>query len=420
MSAPFEANLAYAQSLDQTDVLYSFRERFLFPQHEGRDVYYFCGNSLGLQPKSVKYLMDAELEDWAKHGVEGHFSARNPWFSYHKLFTERLAAIVGARQSEVVAMNTLTVNLHLLMISFYRPTNKRYKIIMEAGAFPSDQYAVETQVRMHGFDPEDAIIEIAPREGEYLIEEADVLKAIEDAGDSLALVMMGGVNYYSGQLFDMAKITQAAHRVGAYAGFDLAHAVGNVPLQLHDWNVDFACWCSYKYLNSGPGGVGGIYVHEHHASNPKTFRLAGWWGNDEKTRFRMEKGFVPTPTAESWQMSNAPVFNMVAHHASLDIFEKAGIAALREKSERLTAYLEYLLGQVTQLPFEIITPADPKRRGCQLSMLFKDRGREVFDALTAQGVIADWREPNVIRVAPVPLYNTFEDVYRLYEIMRGI
>lgn len=420
MSAPFEANLAYAQSLDQTDVLYSFRERFLFPQHEGRDVYYFCGNSLGLQPKSVKYLMDAELEDWAKHGVEGHFSARNPWFSYHKLFTERLAAIVGARQSEVVAMNTLTVNLHLLMISFYRPTNKRYKIIMEAGAFPSDQYAVETQVRMHGFDPEDAIIEIAPREGEYLIEEADVLKAIEDAGDSLALVMMGGVNYYSGQLFDMAKITQAAHRVGAYAGFDLAHAVGNVPLQLHDWNVDFACWCSYKYLNSGPGGVGGIYVHEHHASNPKTFRLAGWWGNDEKIRFRMEKGFVPTPTAESWQMSNAPVFNMVAHHASLDIFEKAGIAALREKSERLTAYLEYLLGQVTQLPFEIITPADPKRRGCQLSMLFKDRGREVFDALTAQGVIADWREPNVIRVAPVPLYNTFEDVYRLYEIMRGI
>jgi len=420
MSAPFEANLAYAQSLDQTDVLYSFRERFLFPQHEGRDVYYFCGNSLGLQPKSVKYLMDAELEDWAKHGVEGHFSARNPWFSYHKLFTERLAAIVGARQSEVVAMNTLTVNLHLLMISFYRPTNKRYKIIMEAGAFPSDQYAVETQVRMHGFDPEDAIIEIAPREGEYLIEEADVLKAIEDAGDSLALVMMGGVNYYSGQLFDMAKITQAAHRVGAYAGFDLAHAVGNVPLQLHDWNVDFACWCSYKYLNSGPGGVGGIYVHEHHASNPKTFRLAGWWGNDEKTRFRMEKGFVPTPTAESWQMSNAPVFNMVAHHASLDIFEKAGIAALREKSERLTAYLEYLLGQVTQLPFEIITPADPKRRGCQLSMLFKDRGREVFDALTAQGVIADWREPNVIRVAPVPLYNTFEDVYWLYEIMRGI
>jgi len=420
MSAPFEATLEYAQGLDQVDILYSFRERFLFPQHDGRDVHYFCGNSLGLQPKSVKYLMDAELDDWAKYGVEGHFQARNPWFSYHSLFTERLAKIIGAKANEVVAMNTLTVNLHLLMLSFYRPQGKRYKILMEAGAFPSDQYAVETQVRMYGYDPEDAIIEISPREGEYIIEEEDIISAINEADSSLALVMIGGVNYYTGQFFDLKRIADVAHRVGAYVGYDLAHAMGNIPLQLHDWNVDFACWCSYKYLNSGPGGVGGAYVHEHHVRNPKTFRLAGWWGNDEKTRFKMEKGFIPKNTAESWQMSNAQVFNMVAHNASLDIFEKAGMPALREKSEKLTAYLEYLLGQITNLPFTVITPSEPHRRGCQLSLLFKDRGREVFDALTAQGVIADWREPNVIRIAPVPLYNTFEDVYRFYEILRGL
>ena len=416
----FEATLTYAREQDEVDILYPFRERFRIPQHEGRDVYYFCGNSLGLQPKSVAYLMEQELEDWAKYGVEGHFQARNPWFSYHKLFNERLSKIVGAKPDEVVATNTLTVNLHLLMISFYRPQGKRYKILMEASAFPSDQYAVETQVRMHGYDPADAIIEIAPRQGEHIIEEQDILQAIEDAGESLALVMLGGVNYYTGQFFDLAKITQAAHRVGAYAGYDLAHAVGNVPLQLHDWNIDFACWCSYKYLNSGPGGVGGIYVHEHHYSNPKIFRLGGWWGNSESTRFKMEKGFIPQNNAGSWQMSNAPVFNMVAHNASLDIYDKAGMKALREKSERLTAYLEWLLRQITHLPFEIITPTDAHRRGCQLSMLFGERGKEVFETLTANGVIADWREPNVIRVAPVPLYNTYEDCYKFYEILMSI
>ena len=420
MAAPFEANLEYAQNLDQVDILYSFRERFLFPQHEGRNACYLCGNSLGLQTKSVGYLMNLELDDWARYGVEGHFKARNPWFSYHHLFTERLAKIVGAKKNEVVAMNTLTVNLHLLMTSFYRPEGKRYKILMEAGAFPSDQYAVESQVRMHGYDPEDAIIEIAPKEGAYIIEEEDILKVISETDGELALVMIGGVNYYTGQFFDLKKISEAAHRVGAYVGFDLAHAVGNIPLQLHDWNVDFACWCSYKYLNSGPGGVGGAYIHEHHATNPKVFRLAGWWGNDEKTRFKMEKGFVPKKSAESWQMSNAPVFNMVAHHAALYIFDKAGMTALREKSEKLTAYLEFLLNQITNLPFVIITPDHPQRRGCQLSLLFQERGKEVFDKLTEQGVIADWREPNVIRIAPVPLYNTFEDAYRFYEILRGM
>ncbi|WP_276134009.1 kynureninase [Polluticoccus soli] len=416
----YEATLDYARDQDQVDILYSFRERFLFPRHNDRDVHYFCGNSLGLQPKSVAYLMQAELDDWAKYGVEGHFQARNPWFSYHHLFSERLSKIVGASKDEVVATNTLTVNLHLLMISFYRPKDGRYKIIMEAGAFPSDQYAVETQVRMYGYDPADAIIEIKPREGAYIIEEDDILSAIETAGDSLALVMFGGVNYYTGQFFDLEQITAAAHKVGAYAGFDLAHAVGNIPMRLHDWNIDFACWCSYKYLNSGPGGVGGIFVNEKHASNPNIFRLGGWWGNDEKDRFKMEKGFFPQKNAGSWQMSNAPVFNMVAHNASLDIYDKVGMKALRAKSEKLTGFTEYLLKQVTHLPFEIITPTDPKRRGCQLSLLFKERGREVFDKLTENGVVADWREPNVIRIAPVPLYNTFEDSYRFYEILMGI
>jgi kynureninase len=420
MAITFQNNLEYAQNLDREDILYSFRERFLFPQHEDADISYFCGNSLGLQPKSVGYLMQKELEDWAKHGVEGHFRARNPWLSYHHLFSERLAKIVGANKDEVVAVNTLTVNLHLLMISFYRPTKDKYKIIMEAGAFPSDQYAVETQVRMHGFDPNDAIIEIKPREGAHIIEEDDIIAAIQEAGRELALVMFGGVNYYTGQFFNLQAITQAAHKAGAYCGFDLAHAMGNIPLRLHDWNVDFACWCSYKYLNSGPGAVGGMYVHEHHSKNPEIIRLAGWWGNDEKNRFKMEKGFVPQKGAASWQMSNAPVFNMVAHNASLDLFEKAGMVALREKSLQLTAYAQYLLELIKHLPFEIITPKDTNRRGAQLSLLFKDRGREVFEALSAKGVVADWREPNVIRIAPVPMYNTYEDVYKLYEVMANL
>ena len=281
MPMSFEASLEYAQGLDQVDILFPFRERFIIPQHHGKDAYYFCGNSLGLQPKMVSYLMQKELEDWGKHGVEGHFNAALPWFSYHHFFSERLSRIVGASKDEVVAMNTLTVNLHLLMMSFYRPANGRYKIIMEAGAFPSDQYAMETQVRMYGYDPADAIIEITPRAGAHIIEEEDILDAIAKAGDSLAVVLFGGVNYYTGQFFDLARIADAAHAVGAYAGFDLAHAVGNIPLQLHDWNVDFACWCSYKYLNSGPGAVGGIFVHEKCGNGPQFFRLAGWWGSDE-------------------------------------------------------------------------------------------------------------------------------------------
>lgn len=418
MQHQFEANLEYASSQDDLDTLHGFRERFYFPQHEGRDVYYFCGNSLGLQPKSAAYLFQKELDDWAAHGVEGHFRAQSPWMYYHNQFSESLAKIVGAKPAEVVAMNTLTVNLHLLLISFYRPTKERYKIIMEAGAFPSDQYAIETQVKMHGFNPEDAIIELTPKENAHTLEDEAILQAIRDAGDSLACVMIGGVNYYTGQLYDMAAITKAAHEVGAICGFDLAHAMGNVPMQLHDWGVDFACWCSYKYLNSGPGGVGGAFVHEKHSDNPDTLRLAGWWGNEESTRFKMRKGFVPAKGAAGWQMSNAPVFNMVAHKASLDIFDKLTVQKLREKSLKLTAYLYFLLQQLDHLKFEIITPAEPHRRGAQLSMLFAEQGREVFEFLEQNGVVADWREPNVIRVAPVPMYNSFEDVYRFYEILK--
>lgn len=420
MKKSYEASLSFAQEKDQIDTLHHFRTRFHIPQHSGKDVVYMCGNSLGLQPKSVEYLMNKELKDWAKYGVEGHFEAANPWFSYHHIFSERLAKLVGANKNEVVATNTLTVNLQLLMVSFYRPQGKRYKIMMEAGAFPSDQYAVETQVKMYGYDPKDAIIEIAPKAGEHTLRDEDIIQAIEDAGDSLALVMFGGVNYYTGQLFDLKGITKAGQNVGAYVGFDLAHAVGNVPLQLHKWNVDFACWCSYKYLNSGPGGVGGLYVHKQHYSNPEMFRLAGWWGNDEKDRFKMKKGFIPQNNAGSWQMSNAPVFNMVAHNAALDLHDNAGMKALRTKSEELTGYMEFLLNKIEHLSFEIITPKEPKKRGCQLSLLFAKRGKEVFDALSKNGVVADWREPNVIRIAPVPLYNTFEDVYRFYEILMNI
>lgn len=422
MSAIFKADLEYAKSMDDLDFLNSFRSRFYFPKHNDSDTVYFCGNSLGLQPRSASYLFQKELDDWAKWGVEGHFNAENPWLSYHKQFTKGLASICGAQEKEVVATNTLTVNLHLLMLSFYKPDKAtgRVKIIMEGGAFPSDQYAMETQAQLHGLHPDETIIELVPREGEHTLRPEDILATIAETGDELALVMMGGVNYYTGQLYDMEAITRAAHQAGAIAGFDLAHAMGNVPLQLHDWGVDFACWCSYKYLNSGPGGVAGIFVNEKHVTSNDTFRLAGWWGNDEATRFQMKKGFIPSKSADSWQMSNAPVFNMIGLKAALDIYEKTSMAELREKSVQLTAYLEFLLNQITHLDFEIITPKDPNQRGAQLSMLFSQGGKQVFDTLTEHGVIADWREPNVIRIAPVPLYNSYEDVYKFYEILKGI
>lgn len=418
----YQNTLEFAKQQDAVDPLRSFREKFYFPMMNGRETVYFTGNSLGLQPRSTQDHVLNELEDWATYGVEGHFHARNPWLPYHESFAAPVARIVGANPDEVVVMNQLTVNLHLLMVSFYRPTKQRYKILCEAKAFPSDQYALESQVRFHGYTPEDAIIEVSPHEGEYCIRPEDVLSAIETNKDTLALIMIGGVNYYNGQVFDMKTITAAGQKAGAVVGFDLAHAAGNLKLELHNWNVDFACWCSYKYLNSGPGGVSGVFIHEKNLNKPETQRFAGWWGHDKKTRFQMEKGFVPMPTAEAWQLSNAPVLSMAAHKASLEIFDEAGMDKLIAKAEKLTGYLEFVIDEINkdlQQKLEIITPRDKKQRGCQLSIVAHGRGKELFNKLMQAGVVSDWREPNVIRCAPVPLYNSFEDVYRFGEILKA-
>ncbi len=399
-----------------------YREQFIIPQHNGKPVHYCCGNSLGLQPKSVRDALNAELDQWATYGVEGHFMGNMPWMHYHKFLAPQIAGIVGASEHEVVVMNTLTVNLHLMMVSFYRPTPKRFKIIMEGGAFPSDQYAVESQVRWHGFDPDQAIVELVPRKGEDSLRTEDILDVIEKEGEHTALVLIGGVNYYTGQFYDLEKITQKTHQCGAFAGFDLAHAVGNVPLQLHDWGCDFAVWCSYKYLNAGPGGPAGVFVHEKHGDNPTLDRFAGWWGHDESERFQMRKGFKPMRGAEGWQLSNAQILSFAAHKAGLDIYAAAGMPALREKSLQLTGYLEFILNEIIKAHpsrFRIITPDDPSRRGCQLSALTDEKGRQLFEYLSANGVIADWREPNVIRFAPVPLYNTFEDQYEIGRLIQA-
>lgn len=412
----YQNTLAFAQQMDEADPLHEFKSYFYIPQHEGKDCIYFTGNSLGLQPRITAQYVQQELDDWAKLGVEGHFQAKHPWMPYHEIFPQQLSKIVGCKEEEVVVMNQLTVNLHLLMVSFYRPTPQRYKIICEAKAFPSDQYAFETQARYHGFDPANAVIEVAPREGEHTLRTADIIDTINQHGDTVAVVLFGGINYYTGQFFDLEAISKAAHAVRAYAGFDLAHAAGNVELHLHDWDIDFACWCSYKYLNSGPGGVAGVYIHEKHIANKELPRFAGWWGYKKDTRFKMEKGFEPIPTAEGWQLSNAPILSMAAHKAALDIFEEAGMEKLHTKRKQLAGYLHYLLAEINmrhaEKVIEVITPADENERGCQVSMLMLKRGKEIFDGLMKQGVIADWREPNVIRVAPVPLYNTFEEVWR--------
>lgn len=413
-----DTSLQYAQELDNKDPLRSYRDKFYFPQFQGENCIYFCGNSLGLQPKTVESYIQQELDDWKTFGVEGHFDGKNPWMYYHHFLEKQAAKIVGASTEEVVVMNTLSVNLNLMMVSFYRPNAKRFKIMVEADAFPSDHYAVQQQARFHGFDPKDAIIQLYPREGEHTLRTNDILQAIDDNGEELALVMLGGVNYYTGQFFDLPAITTKGHEVGAQVGFDLAHAAGNVLLQLNDWDVDFATWCSYKYLNSGPGGVSGVFIHEKHHKNLDLPRFAGWWGHDEKTRFKMDKTFVPIQSAAGWQMSNAQILPMAAHWASLEIFDEVGMPALREKSEKLTAYLEQLLEQ-SNFGFEIITPRDADQRGCQLSLLTGDNGKALFKKLQDNGVIADWREPNVIRVAPVPLYNSFEDCWKFVEILKS-
>ena len=432
------------------DPLRKFRDQFYLPkQANGDDVIYLTGNSLGLQPRRTREYIEQELKDWAELGVEGHFHAKNPWMPYHEFVAESLARVVGAKPTEVVAMNSLTVNLHLLMVSFYRPTADRYKIIIEKGAFPSDQYAVDSQIKFHLSEPfslargqfsaakpqshRDALIELSPRDGENLLRTEDILETIDREGDSVALILLGGVNYYTGQAYDMQAITAAGHKKGCVVGFDLAHAAGNLELHLHDWDVDFAAWCSYKYLNAGPGGIAGAFVHERHADSFDLPRFAGWWGHDKKTRFLMGPDFVPMKGAEGWQLSNPPIFQLAALRASLEIFDEATMPALRKKSEKLTAYLEHLLSQIETDRIEVITPSDPKARGCQLSIRVRTNvetqpvgsvssdvsaDKSIFDQLTERGVIADWREPDVIRVAPVPLYNTFEDIYRFVEILK--
>lgn len=427
----FENTAGWAEKRDQQDELNSFRQRFYIPMHEGKESVYLCGNSLGLQPKMTSHYVMQELQDWATLGVEGHFKPHTGWFAYHELLRDATARLVGAMPIEVVVMNHLTVNLHLLLVSFYRPTADRYKIICEGGAFPSDRYALQSQVEWHGFDASDALIELHPRKGEELIRHEDIIDAINDCGDSLALVMLGGVHYFTGQVLDMQAITAAAHEVEAYAGFDLAHAAGNIELKLHEWNVDFAAWCSYKYLNGGPGTVGGAFINERHVKNVHLPRFAGWWGNDPTMRFKMPHRFVPVASADSWQLSNAPILEMAALRASLELFDQAEMSKLKSKSLELTSYLLYCIREVLKEKgksdlVEIITPFEVQQQGCQLSLKFMKDGKLIFDALTSKGVISDWREPDqegrsegVIRVAPVPLYNSFTDCFRFAEFLKA-
>ena len=404
----------FASELDAKDELQHYRNEFHIPlQKNGEDHIYMCGNSLGLQPKRTKEFLNQELDDWATFGVEGHFHAKNPWMPYHEFLTESYAKIVGAKPAEVVAMNTLTVNLHLMLVSFYRPTENRHKIIIEGDAFPSDIYAVESQIKNHGLTPETSLIKLRPRDGESAIRTEDIHEIIEREGDEIILIMLGGVNYYTGQVFDFEKITKIAHNKGINVGFDLAHAAGNIKLELHKWGVDFAVWCSYKYLNSGPGSVAAAFIHEkHHQSN--LLRFAGWWGHNKEDRFKMPDNFVPITTAEGWQLSNPPILSLAAIRASLSIFDEVGMEKLVSKSKKLTDYLVFLLNSIESDRIEIITP---KERGCQLSIRVKNGDKVLFDSITLKGVIADWREPDVIRVAPIPLYNSFQDVFKFYTIL---
>jgi len=416
----YQNTLEFAIKLDEQDALKSFRNEFLIPKHNGKEAIYLCGNSLGLQPKSAKNYIQDQLNAWETNAVEGWFQGDDPWLSYHKKLSGPLSEMLGAKPAEVTVMNSLTVNLHLLMVSFYKPGNKRFKILMEAGAFPSDQYAVESQVKFHGFNLKDAVIEVSPREGETTLRTADIIKQIEDNSGELALVLFSGINYYTGQFFNLEAITAAAHKAGAYAGFDLAHAAGNVPVKLHAWGADFACWCSYKYMNSGPGGISGVFVHEKHFTDAALNRFAGWWGYRHDKRFLMAQGFQPENGAEGWNVSTSPILLMALHKASLDIFERAGgLQPLRAKSELLTGYLEHLIGEVNKKSgedvYKIITPTDAAARGCQLSVVCKINAKAIFNYLAANGVIGDWREPDVIRLSPVPLYNTFSDVYKTAE-----
>jgi kynureninase len=415
-STPFQAGAEFAAALDARDPLAHFRDRFCPPKTKsGEDCIYLCGHSLGLQPKSAGDYIAEELRAWAQLGVEGHFHADNPWMPYHRMLTQLTAKLVGARPAEVVVMNSLTVNLHLMMASFYRPSTARYKILVERGAFPSDRYAVKSQIDFHGLDPASSLLELTPRADEFCMRDEDIESLIDREGESIALILLGGVNYATGQAFDMEAITKAGRRKGCIVGFDLAHAAGNIPLRLHDWGPDFAVWCSYKYLNGGPGCVGGCFVHERHACSPELPRFAGWWGHDEKTRFQMGPEFQAMLGAEGWQLSNPPILALAPLRASMEIFAAAGLEHLRAKSVLLTGYMESLLGQHASSKFSIITPREHERRGAQLSIRLTSHGRSLCDRLAEQGVIGDWREPDTFRVAAVPLYNSYQDVYRFVQ-----
>jgi kynureninase len=414
----YKEDISYARAMDENDPLRSFRDKFYIPQKNGEDAVYFAGNSLGLQPKSTRDYIEQELSDWQKLAVDGHFHAKYPWKYYHEFLTEKTARMIGAEDDEVVNMNSLTVNLNLMMVSFYRPTKERYKIIMEANAFPSDIYAVESHIKFHGYDPKDALLVPELREGESYHRTEDILSLIDEQGDSIALVMIAGVNYYSGQAFDMKAITEAGHKKGCKVGFDLAHAAGNLKMNLHDWDVDFAVWCNYKYLNSGPGAVAGCFVHSKHKDDFEMPRFSGWWGHKKETRFLMPSRFDPSQGVEGWQISNPPIFQMAALNASLEIFDEAGMEALRNKSKMLTGYAEYILNNTGRSSIEIITPEDPEQRGCQLSLRVGKGNKHVHTTLNENSVICDWREPDVIRIAPVPLYNKFEDVWKFVDIIK--
>ncbi len=412
-------SLDFAKELDRKDPLREYKRRFHHPRTpDGADCIYFCGNSLGLQPTSARSRVERIMKDWETRAVEGHFEGDEPWVPYHELLAPAMSRIVGAREDEVVLMNSLTVNLHLMMVTFYRPVAGRHKILIEKNAFPSDQYAVKSQIRFHGFEVEESLIEIGPRKGESTLRTEDILQKIEEEGDQIALVMMGGLNYYTGQVYDMRRIAAAGRAKGCLVGFDLAHAVGNVPLELHDWEVDFAVWCTYKYLNSGPGGIAGAFVHQRHHRNGELPRFAGWWGHDKEERFLMDEHFVPIPTAEGWQLSCGPILLEASLRASLEIFDEVGMEALRKKSVALTGFLEFLVSGIHTDKIDIITPSDPAQRGCQLSVRVIGSDKGLFHALRAKGVITDWREPDVIRVSPTPMYNSFEEVFRFVDLLK--
>jgi len=414
----YDNSLLFAKEMDEKDPLTHYKNQFHIPKINGKTQLYFCGNSLGLQPKITQEYIQQELDDWSKLGVEGHTDAKNPWKPYHEFLTENMAEIVGAKPLEVVMMNTLSVNLHLMMVSFYQPTKKKRKIIIEKDAFPSDKYAVESQIKFHGFDPKADLILWEPREDYYHLD--DLEKLLKENADEVALILIGVPNYYTGQTFDLKKITKLGHTHNALVGFDLAHGAGNIQPNLHDSQADFAVWCSYKYLNSGPGSVGGCFVHEKHADNINLNRFAGWWGHNKETRFNMRQEFDPIKGAEGWQLSNPPILSLAAIRASLAVFKEAGFENIREKSKKLTGFLEFLLEDIKGDAIKIITPKNPTERGCQLSVELKSAGKDFFKDLTAAGVIADWREPNVIRLAPIPLYNSFEDVFLLVEKIKSL